>query len=210
MKRVNYAMNEFDYDAMQKKKIAKGARNKKGSHGSRGCKLPYDYLTSKEKKGLNSTIMNYDFDIPMSWDDFKSAPNDIKSEYLNYLALEYGVSFGPIAKMFGIAYNTLWGHLKKYDITVSFPNASRISTSMKEGWAKYANLELSEPADVCVPAYPVEEMPLKEVKQKINNFTVALHGEVTVDDIVKMLSMVLSEPFYGDVEISMKRDDYGA
>lgn len=92
-------MNDFDYDIVQKKRVARGAfahvNRKRGK-----CRLPSDYLTAAQKKEMNGAVKTYNITRPMPWEDFKAMPDDIKREYLRnmqscggaatYLAEEMG------------------------------------------------------------------------------------------------------------------------
>lgn len=85
-------MNDFDYDCMQKKRIAMGAfahiNRKRG-----GCSLPSDTLTEKQRKEKNGEVKSYNITRPMPWDEFKKMPEDLKREFFRNMQ-----SFGGTAK----------------------------------------------------------------------------------------------------------------
>ena len=85
-------MNDFDYDCMQKKRIAMGAfahiNRKRG-----GCALPSDTLTEKQKKEKNGEVKSYNITRPMPWHEFKAMPEDLKREFFRNMQ-----SFGGTAK----------------------------------------------------------------------------------------------------------------
>lgn len=85
-------MNDFDYENLQKKRIARGAYAKKGGSRSKKCTLPGDYLTPSQKKKLSTTIVSVTMTEPMSLEDFKKLPTDIKREYLEWLHSEFRVT----------------------------------------------------------------------------------------------------------------------
>lgn len=68
-------MNDFDYDCMQKKRIAMGAfahiNRKRG-----GCSLPSDTLTEKQRKEKNGQVKSYNITRPMPWYEFEKMPED--------------------------------------------------------------------------------------------------------------------------------------
>lgn len=74
-------MNDFDYDIVQKKRVARGAfahvNRKRGK-----CRLPSDYLTAAQKKGMNGAVKTYNITRPMPLDEFKGMPDDLQREYL--------------------------------------------------------------------------------------------------------------------------------
>lgn len=85
-------MNDFDYDCMQKKRIAMGAfahiNRKRG-----GCSLPSDTLTEKQRKEKNGEVKSYNITRPMPWHEFKAMPEDLKREFFRNMQ-----SFGGTGK----------------------------------------------------------------------------------------------------------------
>lgn len=85
-------MNDFDYDCMQKKRIAMGAfahiNRKRG-----GCSLPSDTLTEKQRKEKNGEVKSYNITRPMPWSEFEAMPEDLKREFFRNMQ-----SFGGTAK----------------------------------------------------------------------------------------------------------------
>lgn len=73
-------MNDFDFDAMEKKRIARSAFAHV-SHKRGGCTLPSDMMTAKERKELNGEVKSYNVTRPMLWAEYKALPDDLKREY---------------------------------------------------------------------------------------------------------------------------------
>lgn len=71
-------MNGFDYDVMQKKRIAASAF-KRPKHG--GCTLPHELMTKKERDAMNGEAITYNVTRPMKWAEYKKLPDDLKREY---------------------------------------------------------------------------------------------------------------------------------
>lgn len=116
-------MNDFDYDIVQKKRVARGAfahvNRKRGK-----CRLPSDYLTAAQKREMNGKMKTYNATRPMPWEDFKAMPDDIKREYLRnmqscggaatYLAEEMGCCSATIiecGKKLGVPFGEVVGTL---------------------------------------------------------------------------------------------------
>lgn len=90
-------MNDFDYDAMQKKRLARNKfRNAKYKHG--GCHLPHEDLTPAQIKRRNGPMMTYNLNLPMSWDIFRTMPQDLQQQYLDSLHTRFGVGPSDLAK----------------------------------------------------------------------------------------------------------------
>ena len=134
-------MNDFDYDALQKKRIAAGARHMKRGSRSKRCSLPSDNLTPAQLKRRNGPVSTYKLDAPMRWDDFKEMPVDLQKQYLTYLVETYGATNEMLGDMFYV-HPTLVGTVKKALGVVSH-NPHRLIGEKKairdQMWAAFCN-----------------------------------------------------------------------
>ena len=134
-------MNDFDYDALQKKRIAAGARHMKRGSRSKRCSLPSDNLTPAQLKRRNGPVSTYKLDAPMRWDDFKSMPADLQKQYLTYLVETYGATNEMLGDMFYV-HPTYVGAMKKALGVVSH-NPHRVLGEKKairdQMWAAFCN-----------------------------------------------------------------------
>lgn len=134
-------MNDFDYDALQKKRIAAGARHMKRGSRSKRCSLPSDNLTPAQLKRRNGPVSTYKLDEPMRWDDFKSMPVDLQKKYLTNLVEAYGATNKMLGDMFYV-HPTHVGTVKKALGVVSH-NPHRLigekKTIRDQMWAAFCN-----------------------------------------------------------------------
>ena len=93
-------MNDFDYDVLQKKRTAAGARHMKRGSRSKRCSLPSDNLTPAQLKRRNGPVSTYKLDAPMRWDDFKAMPVDLQKQYLSRLIEHYHATNKMLGAMF--------------------------------------------------------------------------------------------------------------
>lgn len=100
-------MNDFDFDIMTKKRIARGAAARKCGSKSRRCTLPSDYLTDAQKKARNGKMSTYNLSKPMTYEQFKLMPRDLQREYLLKLRNDMHASTRVIAQMFGCSDETV-------------------------------------------------------------------------------------------------------
>lgn len=100
-------MNDFDFDVMTKKRIARGAAARKCGSKSRRCTLPSDYLTDAQKKARNGKMSTYNLSKTMTYEQFKLMPRDLQREYLLKLRNDMHASSRVIAQMFGCSYETV-------------------------------------------------------------------------------------------------------
>lgn len=95
-------MNDFDFDVMQKKRIANNAAHMKRGSKSKKCSLPSDHMTPAEWKRRNGPVSTYSLNKPMDWETFKSLPVDIQQSYIDILQSRFNVTTSTISKeLFG-------------------------------------------------------------------------------------------------------------
>ena len=94
---------EMIKDSINKKNIARSSHNKRTHCGSSGgVRLPSDFMTKKELQSMNSDVTCYKINDPMSWDEFKKLPDDLKILYLKFIREKFKAPDSIIAKAFGI------------------------------------------------------------------------------------------------------------
>ena len=134
-------MNDFDYDVLQKKRTAAGARHMKRGSRSKRCSLPSDNLTPAQLKRRNGPVSTYKLDAPMRWDDFKAMPVDLQKKYLTNLVETYGATNEMLGDMFYV-HPTHVGAVKKALGVVSH-NPHRLIGEKKairdQMWAAFCN-----------------------------------------------------------------------
>ena len=134
-------MNDFDYDVLQKKRTAAGARHMKRGSRSKRCSLPSDNLTPAQLKRRNGPVSTYKLDEPMRWDDFKAMPADLQKQYLTNLVETYGATNEMLGDMFYV-HPTHVGAVKKA-LGVISNNPRHLSKAKKDirdqMWAAFCN-----------------------------------------------------------------------
>ncbi len=90
-------------DSIDKKNIARSSHNKRSHCGKGGSvKFPSDYMTKKELKAMNGEVKTYHLNDPMTWEEFKKLPDDIKIAYIKNLREKFEVPNKTLAESFGI------------------------------------------------------------------------------------------------------------
>lgn len=146
-------MNDFDYDCMQKKRIASGAVHRKRGSKSKKCTLPSDYLTKKELKAMNGEVKSYNIHERYDWKKFKELPDDIAIAHINWLIETFGCTAAPLAESLGCSKSSIFKWLKAHDIQLDM---SRRFMGSKE-WLRFlGKMPVVEPE--------VVEENVKEVK----------------------------------------------
>lgn len=104
-------MDDFNYDCMQKKRVASGARHMKRGSKSKKCYLPSDMLTPAQIKKKNGKVIKMDMTKPTSFNDFKTWPTDIQKEYLMRYVNEFGCTITDLAALLNVYHSTLRKHM---------------------------------------------------------------------------------------------------
>ena len=78
-------VNDFDYDCLQKKRLAQQAKYRKRGSKSKKCTMSTDYMTQKQWKERNGAVVEANFNQPISWDTFKELSKSTQEEYLRHL-----------------------------------------------------------------------------------------------------------------------------
>ena len=129
--RMNDIEYEFVQDSIEKKGTARSARNARTHCGKSGAvKLPSDYLTKKEIKAMSGEVIQYaSLKKPMSWEDFKKLPNDLKAAYIKWIREKFNAPDNCIADMFGVKKNTFSTYMVDLKLNKGPGNA-------KKNWEK--------------------------------------------------------------------------
>lgn len=95
-------MNDFDYENLQKKRIAQNATRMKRGSKSKRCTLPSDLLTPAQIKKKNGEVKVMNMNKPVLWSDFKDWPADIQKEYLDKRMCDFDCTMSALAEIFDV------------------------------------------------------------------------------------------------------------
>ena len=190
-------MHDFDFDIMEKKRIARGARARKCGSKSRKCTLPSDYLTAAQKKGLNGKVSTYNLSGPMTYSKFRVMPDDLQKEYLLKLRNEMGASQTAIGEMMQCSPETVRQALIRHGLSTKLLRMSFESKLRWDAWLKGEQLN-NDRAEAPAPAPAPSEAPVSEDKPApilympcaLNSCDMQLRG--TKDEILATLGTLLS------------------
>ena len=194
-------MNDFDFDAMQKKRIASGARHKRNGSKSRMCSLPSDNLTAAQQKKLNGECKSWNLNEPMDWETFKAMPHDLQVQYVKGLHSRFSVGYNQLGRdLFRLSTNAVRNYFRQNGVTCTIV-AGRISRAEQEVWehwihgGEYFDAEVSE--ELSIPELEVvqEEQPEEQPEPKreptsfeMATFTVEWQGEFSGKAFIEQLS----------------------
>ncbi len=160
-------MNDFDYENLQKKRLARNAFARKGTTGRKGCTLPHEYLNKKGREALNGELTTLELNRPISWERFKTLKPDLQKEYLQHQIDRFSVGLATISRdLFGKGATCLPQHLYNHNIIVQGQNG-RTPKAVYESWKRWCNGDGDKPVPVEEPTptpIPTEEQVAEIVK----------------------------------------------
>lgn len=187
-------MNDFDYEVMQKKRMASSARKKKNGSKSKACFLPSDNLTPAQLRKLNGEVRTYNLDAPMGWDDFKAMPNDLQVQYLQGLNSRFSVGLTTISiELFGKSPAALPQMFKRAGCVVSFAG-KRLSGDERETWEQWltqgVELEARDelPEENETPEAPASTEPVESSAFAVAKLAIEWEGELDGPAFVAQLT----------------------
>lgn len=109
----------FNSDIREKKRTARGSRNKVCGAKSHKCTLPFESMKRKELIAMNGSVTNYKLSEFYSWEQFLAMPSDIQVEYINRMSEHYNVGLSTLSMtLFGKKDDqTLRKHFEKAGLT---------------------------------------------------------------------------------------------
>lgn len=200
-------MTEFDYDVLQRKRLARQAKYKKNGSKSRKCTLRQDHMTNAQLKKMNGEVIKFNMNKPIrSWSEFRGLSRESAREYISNLVGRYSVSIGDLARMFGVSYNTVKKYLQSIDAAAS---AGRMPAELIPVWNGF----LAEPDEPKVEVAPVEDEPKEEpveerqaVPMAMRAFSLVFSGDLDIQGITNSLRYTLGDKPTGTVQIIYRAD----
>lgn len=200
----------FIQDVREKKQTARSAWNRnKGKY--RAVRLPSDFMTRKEREAMNGEVKSYRLNEPMSWEEFKSMPDDIMTTYIKLIRERFGASDTAVANMMGTTQQTFSRYARALGLGTG-------RGQEKKRWDKEGFLMWCQgvPVQTELPA-KIEETKADEVEVLADSVApvqeasiIPCSGSMTFDgeaeDALKMVASILGKQF---VRLTVHWDSYG-
>ena len=136
-------MNDFDYDVLQKKRTASGARHVRKGSRSKKCTLPSDLLTAKQRKELNGTVETYNLGAAMKWKEFKEMPLDLQARYIENIQARFDVRQWMVSRMFGVSEVAMTNHFRRNGIHWESHMRKKANPDSVRAFEQFSGLNLS-------------------------------------------------------------------
>lgn len=156
---MSEAEYELKQDSRDKKITARSARSTRTHCGKRGAvKFPSDYLTKKERDAMNGKCETYRLNAPMSWQEFKSMPEDLQKTYIKTLRKTYNVPNKALAEMFGVSGPAIAKYFESRGLSMGKGSAASKRVWNKEGFLAWRGGAVG---------HPVDETPVEEIEEPV-------------------------------------------
>ena len=198
-------MTDFDYEVLQRKRLAKQSRYVKRGSKSKKCTLPSDSLTAAQLKKRNGEVMSFNLNAPMEWREFKSMPADLQAEYIAGMHKRFGVNATNLAEMFGVTGETVRFFCRE-GLGIQFHRGNFMSKEQRDRWEDFLTAPESPEPEIETVAETATVEPAPEVSDPthIDNFIVEFSGMISPESIYNTLRSMLNGRAEGSVTIECK------
>ena len=138
--------------------------------------------------------MAVNFDVPMTWKEFKALEKEEQRDYLQHLIDTYGANAVSFAQMFKINANTVRRYISDNDIGIKLSRGSRVDRAR---WNEFLGVqEIEEKAAEVVQPQPAAS------GMQVCSATMRFCGVIDVDLITADLKRVFDGNTQGEIEIT--------
>ena len=192
-------MTDFDYDCLERKRLAKQAKYRKCGSKSHKCTMSTDNMTQKQWKERNGKVVTLNLKRPISWPEFKSLTTLLQEEYIRHLMSTYNANATKLSEMFGVGTQAIKGHFQKNGIDIRFHVGHSMTNEQRMAWDEFlrGGSYESKPSDE--PHDTTEQEQRSEMN--MTNFSLSFDGKIDINMIANSLLHILGRDAIGEVQI---------
>ena len=192
-------MNVFDYDCLERKRLARQARYRKCGSKSRKCPMSTDHMTQKQWKERCGAVVSISIGKPVSWDNFKEMSKSTQEEYLKDLMSTYGANATSLAAMFGIRPLTVRRYIVSKELDITFPVGHSMNSEQRAAWERFL---ANEDTPLALPEQKPENPQIEaSAHMSMSKFSLSFSGKIDVNMITNSLLNILGSDASGHIEI---------
>lgn len=192
-------MNDFEFDCLQKKRLAQQAKYRKRGSKSKKCPMSTDHMTKKQWIERCGKIVTIKMDSPVSWASFKELSKQTQEEYLKNLMEKYHINASSLAEMFHITPITVRRHIATQGLAVSFPVGHSMNAEDRRAWELFLSGDAVEQSENEVSAE--NEETCDEEPMSMCSFSLRFSGKIDVSMISNSLIRILGDHSVGEIEV---------
>ena len=190
-------MNDFEFDCLQKKRLAQQAKYRKRGSKSKKCPMSTDHKTKKQWIERCGKIVTIKMDSPVSWASFKELSKQTQEEYLKNLMEKYHINASSLAEMFHITPITVRRHIATQGLAVSFPVGHSMNAEDRRAWELFLSGDASENEVSAENEETCDEEPMS-----MCSFSLRFSGKIDVSMISNSLIRILGDHSVGEIEVT--------
>lgn len=190
-------MNDFEFDCLQKKRLAQQAKYRKRGSKSKKCPMSTDHMTKKQWIERCGKIVTIKMDSPVSWASFKELSKQTQEEYLKNLMEKYHINASSLAEMFHITPITVRRHIATQGLAVSFPVGHSMNAEDRRAWELFLSGDASENEVSAENEETCDEEPMS-----MCSFSLRFSGKIDVSIISNSLVRILGDHSVGEIEVT--------
>lgn len=193
-------MNDFEFDCLQKKRLAQQAKYRKRGSKSKKYPMSTDHMTKKQWIERCGKIVTIKMDSPVSWASFKELSKQTQEEYLKNLMEKYHINASSLAEMFHITPITVRRHIATQGLAVSFPVGHSMNAEDRRAWELFLSGDAVEQSENEVSAE--NEETCDEEPMSMCSFSLRFSGKIDVSMISNSLIRILGDHSVGEIEVT--------
>ena len=203
-------MTDFDFEVKEKKALARSAKYKVNGSRSKKCTLSTDFMSPSQIKKMNGEMISYNFNKPMSLDEFNRLPADLGKEYILQLVEKFGGNYSSLAEMFGCSRGVAFTLLSEAPYNFKFGCGDRMNREQKAKWAEFLSCEdkskdihpeEAAPDEIETEDCVEQEESVANPDMRMEEFTLRFSGTITAESLANALRAVLGDGLNGDIAV---------
>ena len=194
-------MNDFDYDCLERKRLARQAKYRKCGSKSRKCPLSTDHMTHKQWKERCGAVVSINIGRPVSWENFKAMSKQTQEEYIRDLMDTYGANATSLATMFNIRPLTVRRYIASAGLNIEFKVGHSMNAEQRMAWKRFLNEDnVDQPMVMAAATEPITK-PNTCTAMVMDKFSLSFNGKIDIGMISNSLLHILGDNASGHIEI---------
>lgn len=210
-------MSEFFQEVADRKRLVRSFGRKRCGSKSKKCTLRTDNMTNKQIERMSGPVQAYKLNAPISWETFKTYPDEIKAEYLRTITSRYRTTQLLLSEMFGVTPAYLSRYLKDHNLssTATHARGRKLTEEDTAAWSAFVS---GEQHDEEVVGVECEENSVEDITDDAGDetpdavpdtnlveFTLTFDSYRNIDDIANYLRILIDPNTHGALEIRYKK-----
>lgn len=193
-------MNDFDYDCLERKRLARQAKYRKCGSKSRKCSLSTDHMTYEQWRERCGAVMSISIGRPISWEDFKAMSKQTQEEYIRDLMDTYGANATSLASMFKIRPSTVRRYIASADLNIKFKAGHSMNAEQRVAWKRFLDEDGFDQTTVMAEPETIAGDNAC-ASMTMNSFSLSFSGKIDISMISNSLLHILGDNASGRIEI---------